>query len=460
MYKGSLEYFLEANKDFPQNNKRVIKLGGTSQCKLGYDKLISYIKNIFAKNNNAKIFIVLSAISGVTNNLLKFTETKDNSYIDKVLELNYKLINELNLNESLFDPIKNKLLDLCLNYSKSFNMTDIYEKSEIIGYGEIFSSNIFYYYINSDCDFKYRELILQDSYKYIKSRKEIYQCNSLTEFYFDFNKLDYEIYDINIFQGFIGTTPKDKKVLLGRGGSDTTGSLIAAKLNAQSYEVWTDVDGIYTTDPNVISAAKLIKNIDYNLVQELSAMGAKVMHPLSIKPCADKNIPIYVKNTFNDASIFADLNTEITFKENLNDIFIATQKEQSVFDVESQDMWNSYGFVYDIFRHFSEKQVDVNIITTSQFSVSATTSETNQYQLYSLRDSLKQKYQVVLHTKCSIISVVCSDIKKIIKYIDFDKIKENLLITHIGNNNKTLNLVFKNFDKKYINLIYKMILKN
>ena len=282
----------------------VYKLGGTSQCKIGYDRLIDEI--IVNINNNIKQnFIVLSAISGVTNYLVKFTETKDINFINKVNDIHYKLIRELELDEELFDNIQNILLKLADNFIKSYDMTDIYEKSEIIGYGEVFSTNIFYEYIvKNTSEFVIPDIKLYSSYDYICSKKEIYHCKSSAEFYFDINKFigDTPVEnEVNIFQGFIGSTPSGKKVLLGRGGSDTTGSLIAKGIKTDYYEVWTDVDGIYTADPKIFDA-HLVENIDYELIQELASMGAKVMHPLSIKPCADVNIPIYVKNTFNKNS--------------------------------------------------------------------------------------------------------------------------------------------------------------
>ena len=448
-------YFNNFNRDFEYGYK-VIKLGGTSQCKIGYDRLIQHIKSDLDK----KYFIVLSAISGVTNNLVKFIETKNNTYIDCVLQLNYKLIGELNLDINQFKLVVDKFQEICKDYITSYDINDTYKKSEIIGYGEVLSTNIFYAYIDSESELKIRSIKLYNSYDHIKSKKEIYQCDSSAEFYFEFDYNRLAINDINIFQGFIGSTPSGKKVLLGRGGSDTTGSLIASGLNAISYEVWTDVNGIYTADPNITKNVKLINTIDYELVQELAAMGAKVMHPLSIQPCAEKNIPIIVKNTFNPESLWSKLNTCITTNNNLDeinkDIFIATQKSQAVFNIKSPNMWNAYGFVYDIFRRFSDKQIDVNIITTSQFSVSTTTSDTNIYKLYSLRDNLREKYDVELYESCVILSVITNDIKRILNLINYEFLKNDLLMIHIGNNNKTLNLVLKKFNIEYIDILYSM----
>lgn len=432
----------------------VYKLGGTSQCKIGYNRLINEII-ININNGKKQNFIVLSAISGVTNYLVKFTETKDINFINKVLVLNYNLIEDLNLKQELFCNIKDNLLKLADNFIKSYDMTDIYEKSEIIGYGEVFSTNIFYeYIIKNSCEFVIPDIKLYNSYEYILSKKEIYNCNSSVEFYFDVNKFYSQteiINEVNIFQGFIGSTPNGKKVLLGRGGSDTTGSLIAKGIKTDYYEVWTDVDGIYSADPKIFDA-HLVENIDYELIQELASMGAKVMHPLSIKPCADENIPIYVKNTFNEKSKGTIItNISKCRYTSCNSTFYAVQKNETVFKIKSLDMWNSVGFLNDIFRKFSENKIDVNIVTTSQFSISATTSEQNKYKLLEVKHILSDRYDVEMINNCTILSIVERNVKNMLKNINFNKI--NAEIIHISDNNMSINFVLRNFDPKIINNI-------
>jgi aspartate kinase len=411
----------------------VYKLGGTSQCKIGYNRLISIIKNTINPLN--KIYIVLSAVSGVTNNLVKFTETKDINFIKIAIELNKKLIAELDIDPLFFDYITDNLLTLCKKYIESFDMSDIYSKSEIIGYGEVMSTNILQIYLTLN-NINNR---LLDSYDYIFSKKEIYQCNTQTEFYCkeDINMKSSEV-SVFILQGFIGSTPSGKPIILGRGGSDTTGALVAKALRSKVYEVWTDVDGIYTGDPKIFKDSFQVKNIDYDLCQELSAMGAKVMHPLSIKPCADVNIPIIVRNTFTNSD------GTIIFNQKTNETFYALQKSQTVFKIKSIDMWNSYGFITDIFRRFSENRIDINIVTTSQFSISATTSETNLYKLKEIKDNLSEKYEIDMINNCTIFSIVKRNIKDILNKLNFNLINPEII--HISDNDMTLNIVLKEFD--------------
>lgn len=418
----------------------VYKLGGTSQCLIGYNKLYQEL----LKNPENINFIILSAISGVTNNLVKFTEKKDLNYIINVEESCNNFYNNM-CHNSLLDNNEyrekiNNLYDLAKKYISEYDIDDIYIKSEIIGYGEILSTLLFHIYLKTN---KIKNKLL-NSYNYIYSKKEIYQCNSQTEFYCKdlSNEIDTNV-KIYIMQGFIGSTPSNKKIVLGRGGSDTTGSLVAKTLNSQFYEVWTDVDGIYTGDPRIFSNSYLVDEINYEMCQELSSMGAKVMHPLSIKPCADMKIPIYVKNTFSNSK-----GTKIC--DNIyNDIFYALQKNQTVFKIKSLDMWNSYGFVTDIFRKFSENRIDINIVTTSQFSISATTSESNLYKLLEIRDNLSHRYDVKMINNCTILSFVKHNIKNLINKFNYNCIQPEII--HISDNNLTLNIVLKDFKPTIIN---------
>jgi len=437
------------------NNIVVYKLGGTSQCIEGYTNLY---KTINEQNTNIKIIIVLSAISGVTNLLIKFTESKDIENIDNVISKSNELFNKIFDNYSGEEELKDfyqnslkiiqELYDIlefdAKTYIKSSDITDIYSKSKIIGYGEIISTNLLNIFLKKHNISN----TLLNSYEYIKSKKEIYQCTTPTEFYalpidFDSNP------ETNIFilQGYIGSTSSNKTVLLGRGGSDTTGALVAKANKASKYEVWTDVNGIYTSDPRIFSNARIVSKIDYGICQELSAMGAKVMHPLSIKPCADISIPIFIRNTFT-----MDIGTCICENLEQNGIFYAVQSSQTLFKIKSLNMWNSSGFVSSIFRKFSEKGINIDIVTTSQFSITTTTTETNQYKLMEIRDELAETYEVEMVMNCVILSIVKKDIKNILSQLRYSDIPSEMI--HISDNNLTLNIVLKKFVPELITKLF------
>lgn len=436
------------------NNVIVYKLGGTSQCVEGYTNLYNIIKE---QNVDTKIIVVLSAITRITNLLIKFTETKDVENIDEVIsksvELFDKIFDDYLKEEELKDFFQNSLKNMkevydrlefeAKTYIKSSDITDIYSKSKIIGYGEIISTNLF------EISLKKQNLFpkLLNSYEYIKSKKEIYQCTTQTEFYaLPINFNSHPETNIFILQGYIGSTPSLKPVLLGRGGSDTTGALVAKANGASKYEVWTDVNGIYTADPRIFPNACIVSKIDYGICQELSAMGAKVMHPLSIKPCADSLIPIFIRNTFT-----LDIGTCICANLEQDEIFYAIQKSQTLFKIKSLNMWNSSGFVSSIFRKFSEKGINIDIVTTSQFSITTTTTETNQYKLMEIRDELKEIYEVEMVVDCVILSIVKKNIKSLVNKINFLNIQTEMI--HLSDNDMTINLVLKKFDSDMISLL-------
>jgi aspartate kinase len=180
-------------------------------------------------------------------------------------------------------------------------------------------------------------------------------------------------------------------------------------------------------------------------------MGAKVMHPLSIIPCQLKSIPIYVKSTFNVNGKKTKIHTD-TFNEKC----IAIQKNVSVFHIKSMNMWNSYGFVNDIFRRFAQNQVDVNIITTSQFSISTTTNEINKYILKDLEQDLSKDYETTLVQDCIILSIVSNNVKKIMSHIKFESIFSEII--NISSNNLSINIVMKEKSNDEVREIIKVLI--
>ena len=171
---------------------------------------------------------------------------------------------------------------------------------QLISMGEFLSCCILNKYLNS------KEVEIVDSSDIIKSDK-YNDSGYYNKGKFSVNKKllleNLENKKAVIIPGFSGSTPDDNMCLLGRGGSDTSGSIIAAALEAECYMIWTDVDGLYNCDPRIISNSKIINKIGYVHAQEMAAMGANIIHPYSILPCSKKNIPIIIKNTFNIITI-------------------------------------------------------------------------------------------------------------------------------------------------------------
>jgi len=412
-------------------NIKVLKFGGSSQSLETYNIILNRIKN----DKDTKYIIVLSAITAITNNLIEFVNSKNFSLWKQVLIKNKELANQCNCSNNIFiKEMENKLWDL------------ENDKIEIIAMGEFFTTNILSQYLQKN--FIATKFI--SSFDVIKSNQNNIGLYNKGEFTVNSEVIlnSLENSQVIIIPGFSGSSLDNLPCLLGRGGSDTSGSIIAEALNATVYEIWTDVDGIFTCDPRYISNTKIIKNIGYSAAQEIAAMGAKVIHPYCILPCSKRNIPIIIKNSFNSS---AEINT-IIGENNNNDIYAITlQNNVKVFKITSQNMWNNFGFVYEIFSIFKKYNVDINIINTSQFNITTTTDDSHDNNLQEIVTELSKKYDVKLEMNNTIVSIIGDKIrnyKNIGKVFELSQ-KYDIILTSYSSNDMTVSWVL---DTKYANL--------
>ena len=178
---------------------------------------------------------------------------------------------------------------------------------------------------------------------------------------------------IPVLGGFIGATAQGITTTLGRGGSDYTASLVGAALRAEAIEIWTDVDGMLTADPRVVPGARLIERIRFDEASELASFGAKVLHPSTIAPAVQLGIPVYVLNSrAPDGG-----GTEITFDAPRCPVrAIAGKTGIAVVRVRSPRMLMAHGFLRTVFDVFETHRTPVDVVATSEVSISVTVDET------------------------------------------------------------------------------------
>lgn len=179
-------------------------------------------------------------------------------------------------------------------------------------------------------------------------------------------------YNVVLTQGFIARTPRGDTCILGRGGSDTSASLFGALLGASSVEIWTDVHGMFTTDPNSDPSARLIQQISYREAEELAAAGAKVLHPRCIGPCQWGNVPLVIKNTW-DPQVQG---TRIV-SSNLSDskpavMAVVRRTGVTLLSLSTLEMWGATGFLARAFAHFDSLGMSIDLVGTSQSTVTVT----------------------------------------------------------------------------------------
>ncbi len=282
---------------------KVLKFGGTS---VGSVKSILSLKKIVeAEARTQPVVVVVSALGGITDKLISTSQlalkgddkwreefdamvTRHHQMIDTIITDDKKRVDLFNKVDQLFDQLKSI-------YYGVYLIHDLSKKTEdtIVSYGERLSSNIVATMIKGGKRMNSRDFIRTEK-KNGKHRLAAELTNQLVREAFKVMP------DVAVVPGFI-SRDKDtgETTNLGRGGSDYTAAIIAAALDAEVLEIWTDVDGFMTADPRVIKTAYTINELSYIEAMELCNFGAKVIYPPTIYPVCVKNIPIKVKNTFN-----------------------------------------------------------------------------------------------------------------------------------------------------------------
>ena len=213
---------------------------------------------------------------------------------------------------------------------------------------------------------------------------------------------------VPVMGGFIGSNEAGITTTLGRGGSDFTGALIGGALSAEAIEIWTDVDGIMTCDPRVCPDALRVKVISFEEAAELAYFGAKVLHPATILPAVKKNIPVHVLNSRNAACE----GTRITslappcrspFKS------IAVKKKLSIIDVVASRMLMTHGYMKDIFTIFDKHHCAVDMVSTSEVSVSLSVDSNDN--LPAIAADLSQLADVKYEGRKALVCLVGDDIR-------------------------------------------------
>ena len=278
-----------------------MKFGGTS---VGSVNSMLNVKKI-VESVDDKVIVVVSALGGITDKLIKTSRMAsegDSGYekemkeiVNRHIEMVYTVIPAGQKRELLLDCVNELLNELKDIFQGIYLIRDLSPKTSatIVSYGERLSSIIVATLINGAQWFDSRQFIKTEK----KHNKNILDTELTNKLVCETFK---EIPEVSLVPGFISSDKTTGEVTnLGRGGSDYTASILAAALDADVLEIWTDVDGFMTADPRVISSAYSINELSYVEAMELCNFGAKVVYPPTIYPVCHKNIPILVKNTFN-----------------------------------------------------------------------------------------------------------------------------------------------------------------
>lgn len=344
---------------------KVLKFGGTS---VGSVESIHSLKRIVEKEaRHQPVIVIVSALGGITDKLISTSQLAvegDENWkkeYEQMVERHHKIIDTIITNtkdrELLFNKVDTLFTELHSIYYGVYLIHDLSKKTldTIVSYGERLSSNIVSTFVRGSKLYDAREFIKTE----VLNGKNTLDSELTTKLVIDSFK---ELPRIALVPGFIATDKNSGDTTnLGRGGSDYTASIIAATLDAETLEIWTDVDGFMTADPKVIRSAYTIDELSYLEAMELCNFGAKVIYPPTIYPVCIKNIPIHVKNTFNPENRGTVIKSKI---ENNSKAIrgISSIKDTTLITVSGLSMVGVIGVNRRIFTALADKGISVFLV--------------------------------------------------------------------------------------------------
>lgn len=331
---------------------------------MGSAKSINDVKKIIMLYDKP-VCTVVSAVSGVTDMLLKMASlaTKGEDYTETLNQMKAKheaIVTELKLsdNKSLNEEISSLNAQLTTILSGVSILKELSPRSmDIIqSFGEKYSSRILSSIISGSK--------LHDSTKLIKTERIGTRHQVMEELTAqNITSIKQDLADVNIFPGFISSDINGEATTLGRGGSDYTAALLAAGFGASVLEIWTDVDGFMSADPRIISRAYKLDHLTYAEAMELSHFGAKVIYPPTILPVLKKNIPIYIKNTFNPTEVGTLIDSNETPDPKNKIKGISSIRNVSLLTLQCVGMVGVSGMSMRLFGTLAKEYINVILIS-------------------------------------------------------------------------------------------------
>lgn len=347
---------------------KVLKFGGTS---VGSVENIKHVKSII--NDGEQKVVVLSAMSGTTNTLVaiakdiennepnKAVDTINTLYVKYVSVVN-ELITDAALNAKTQDYITSIFNFLTGSTYKDFSKT---LENAILAQGELLST----FMVNSYLEQEGVSSVLLPALDFMRIDK--YKDPDLVSIKRDIETVITQApkAEIYITQGFICLDENNNISNLQRGGSDYSATIIGAVLKAEEVQIWTDIDGMHNNDPRYVENTRPISNLSFDEAAELAYFGAKILHPQTVTPVREDNIPVRLKNTMNP-SAYGTLISGDTSENGIK--AIAAKDNITAIKIKSGRMLQAHGFLKKVFEIFEVYETSIDMITTSEVAVSLT----------------------------------------------------------------------------------------
>ncbi|TAG30695.1 MAG: bifunctional aspartate kinase/homoserine dehydrogenase I [Sphingobacteriia bacterium] len=405
---------------------QVLKFGGSSVANAG--NISKVIAIALAASKKEPVILVVSALGGVTDQLIHagilaaqgVEEYRQRIKLleDKHLETVRELL-PIQAQSATLSWVKQQLNELESLCDGIFLLGELSPriKDRLVSYGELLSSYIIAAKLQSmEVDQRWtdaRELILTNE-QYGNAAVLFNKTNERIQAYIQTYKAQ-----IYIVPGFIASNEKNHTTTLGRGGSDYTGAIFAAAVDAATLEIWTDVSGMMTADPRLVQHPKHIQRISYQEAMELSHFGAKIIYPPTIQPVMKKNIPVWIKNTFEPEAVGTIIEKQVDFDHEIIR-GISSINGIALLSLEGSGMIGIPGFSKRLFEVLAIQQINVILITqsSSEYAICVAISESDAVAAQKAIDSAfgyeietGKVEPVKVETALSIVAVVGEQMK-------------------------------------------------
>ncbi|MGC0949807.1 lysine-sensitive aspartokinase 3 [Pantoea agglomerans] len=351
----------------------VAKFGGTSVADF---EAMNRSADVVLQDASTRL-VVLSASAGITNLLVALAEglqaPQRAVLLDDIRRIQYAIVDRLQRPEVIRDEIDRMIDNISMLSEAASLATSNALTDELVSHGELMSSLLFVEIlrerqVNAEW-FDVRKVMRTDDHfgravpdVQVLAEQATAQLQPRIE------------QALVITQGFIGSESEGRTTTLGRGGSDYTAALLGEALNAARVDIWTDVPGIYTTDPRVVPTAKRIDEITFEEAAEMATFGAKVLHPATLLPAVRRGIPVFVGSSKDPAAG----GTRVCNETRNPPLFraLALRRKQTLLTLHSLNMLHTFGFLAELFNILARHNVSVDLITTSEVSVALTLDTT------------------------------------------------------------------------------------
>ena len=386
----------------------VAKFGGTSVA--DYQAMVR-CANIIKQDENCRT-VVVSASAGVTNYLVRLSQAEvpaaeQASIINSISEIQHNITAQLTAENELNREIAvllNELTELAKQQSNHYSLQNA---DAILSYGEQMSSLIFAEVLRSiglpGIQFDVRQVMKTNS-AYGQASVDIAQLKQASQAVLQPLLQEH----IVVTQGFIGQDSLGYTTTLGRGGSDYSAALLAEALDANKLAIWTDVEGIFTTDPRITDQARSIPEISFGEAAEMATFGAKILHPATLIPAMRQNIPVFVGSSKEPEKGGTRIQQEVASKPTYRSI--ALRRQQSLVTVKSPEMLHASGFLAKVFAILAKHELSVDLVTTSEISVALTfdnpTASSQHLITQAVVEELEQLCEVTVEHGLSLVAVI------------------------------------------------------